>query len=311
MKTEKCLADLQLEVIYNDKCIQCGSCGAFCQNITYDGGKLNFKKQCSETVGVCYNFCPRSELNIPDLDMKMFGKKRDDQALGVYIKAVKASLANNDLGDVTAALLISALEAGSIDSVVLGDANVEKALEPVIITSKDEILANAGERKGLGPLVQGAGHAIKKGLDKIAVVGRPCHAQGLAKIRTSTDFKVNQDKIALVIAQFCLAQGKGCSVCMDYSGEFADISIDAKTGDMLIRTEFGQSVVDKAVEAGNIEIENAKISDMQDKATNKKITNYKKVIAKSNDVVTADYVKLDTDGLKKVLEESRKPKAKK
>ncbi|HME54040.1 MAG TPA: Coenzyme F420 hydrogenase/dehydrogenase, beta subunit C-terminal domain [Candidatus Lokiarchaeia archaeon] len=309
MKTEKCLADLQLEVIYNDKCVQCGSCGAFCQNIFYEGGKLNFKEQCSETVGVCYNFCPRSELNLPDLDMKMFGKKRDDQALGVYLKAAKASLANADLGDVTAALLVSALEAGSIDSVVLGNANVEKALEPVICKSKDEIVANAGERKGLGPIVQGAGKAIKDGLDKIAVVGRPCHAQGLAKIKTSTDFKVNQDKIALVIAQFCLAQGKGCPVCLDYSGEFADISLDAKTGEMLIRTDFGQGIVDKAIEAGYIEIEDADVSGMQDKASNKKITNYKKILAKSNDVVTADYVKLDTDGLKKVLAETKKPKA--
>ena len=308
MKTEKCLADLQLEVIYNDKCIQCGSCGAFCPNITYEEGKLNFKEQCSETVGVCYNFCPRSELNLPDLDIKMYGKKRDDQALGVYLKAVKATLANADLGDVTTAMLVSALDAGSIDSVVLGNANVEKALEPVICKSKDEIMANSGERKGLGPLVQGVGKAIKQGLDRIAIVGRPCHAQGLAKIRTSTDFKVNQDKIALVIAQFCLAQGKGCPVCMDYSGEFADIALDAKTGEMLIRTESGQNVVDKAVEAGYIEIEDADVAGMQEKATNKKITNYKKVLAKSNDVVTADYVKLDVAGMKKVLEESKKAK---
>ena len=33
MKTEKCLADLQLEVIYNDKCIMCGSCVRVCSEV--------------------------------------------------------------------------------------------------------------------------------------------------------------------------------------------------------------------------------------------------------------------------------------
>jgi coenzyme F420-reducing hydrogenase beta subunit len=298
MKTEKCLADLQLEVIYNDKCIMCGSCGAFCQNIYYEGAKLNYKEQCSETVGVCYNFCPRSELNIPELDMKIFGKKRDDQALGVYSKALKATLKNGSMKDITTALLVAALESGLIDSVVLGSAKVEKALEPVLCKSKDEILANAGDRKGLGPLVQGVGQAIKKKQEKIAIVGRPCHAQGLAKIRKNPDFLVNQDKIALVISHACLAQGKGCPVCIDYSGEFADISVEVKTGETLVRSDAGQKAVDAAVKKGYIEAGPGSIEAMQKAAATKRVKNFVKVLTKSNDVVTADYVKLDMSGLK-------------
>ncbi|NMC03769.1 MAG: hypothetical protein GYA24_01090 [Candidatus Lokiarchaeota archaeon] len=298
MKTEKCLADLQLEVIYNDKCIMCGSCGAFCQNIYYDGGKLNYKEQCSETVGVCYNFCPRSELNIPELEMKIFGKKREDQALGVYIKAIKATLKNTSMKDITSAVLVAALESGLIDSAVLGSATVEKALDPVLCKSKDEILANAGERKGLGPLVQGVGHAIKNKQERIALVGRPCHAQGLAKIRKNADFLVNQDKIALVIAHACLAQGKGCPVCIDYSGEFADISIDVKTGELLVRSAAGQSAIDAAVKKGYIEVAAGNIEAMQKTAATKRVKNFTKVLAKSNDVVSADYIKVDMNGMK-------------
>nr|MDO8113971.1 Coenzyme F420 hydrogenase/dehydrogenase, beta subunit C-terminal domain [Candidatus Sigynarchaeota archaeon] len=306
MKTEKCLADLQLEVIYNDKCIQCGSCGAFCQNIFYEGGKVNYKEQCSETVGVCYNFCPRSELNVPELDIKMFGKKRDNQALGVYSKAVKATLKKSSLKDVTAALLVAAMDLKAIDCAVVGSAKVDKSIDPVICTKTDEILANAGERKGFGPLVQMAGNAIRKKFEKIAVVGRPCHAQGLVKIRTSKDFLVNQDKIALVITQFCLAQGKGCPVCLDYTGEFADISIDAKSGEALIRTELGQKVLDKAAKAGYIEIADADIKGMENKAMNKKTSNFKKVLAKNNDLLAADYVKVDMAWLKSLGEEPKK-----
>ncbi len=298
MKTEKCLADLQLEVIYNDKCILCGSCGAFCQNISYEGGKLIYKEQCSETVGVCYNFCPRSELNIPELDMRIFGKKREDQALGVYNKALKATLKNGSMKDVTTALLVAALETGLIDSAVLGNAKVDKALEPVLCKSKDEIVANAGERKGLGPIVQGVGQAIKKKHDRIAVVGRPCHAQGLAKIRKNPDFLVNQDKIALVITHTCLAQGKGCTVCIDYAGDFADLSIDFKTGEALVRSEAGQKAVDAAVKKGYIEVGQGNIEAMQKAAATKRVKNFVKVLAKSSDVVSADYVKVDMNGMK-------------
>ncbi len=298
MKTEKCLADLQLEVIYNDKCIQCGSCGAFCQNIYYEGGKLNYKEQCSETVGVCYNFCPRSELNIPELEMKIFGKKREDQALGVYTKAIKATLKNASMKDVTTALLVAALDSGLIDSAVLGNAKVDKALEPVLCKSKDELIANAGERKGLGPLVQGVGQAIKKKQERIALVGRPCHAQGLAKIRKNPDFLVNQDKIALVISHTCLAQGKGCPVCIDYSGEFSDISIDVKTGDMLVRSDAGQKAVDAAVKKGYIEAGQGNVEAMQKTAATKRVKNFAKVLAKSSDVVSTDYVKVDMSGMR-------------
>nr|MDO8086180.1 coenzyme F420 hydrogenase/dehydrogenase beta subunit N-terminal domain-containing protein [Candidatus Sigynarchaeum springense] len=298
MKTEKCLADLQLEVIYNDKCILCGSCGAFCSNIYYEGGKLNYKEQCSETVGVCYNFCPRSELNLPELDMKIFGKKREDQALGVYIKAIKATLKNGSLKDITTALLVAALETGMVGSAVMGSAKVDKALEPVLCKSKDEIVANAGERKGLGPIVQGVGQAIKQKQEKIAVVGRPCHAQGLAKIRKNPDFLVNQDKIALVIVHACLAQGKGCTVCIDYAGDFSDLSIDVKTGEMLVRSDAGQQAIDAAVKKGYIEVGQGNIEAMQKAAATKRVKNFVKVLAKGSDVVSADYVKVDMAGMK-------------
>ena len=296
MKTEKCLADLQLEVIYNDKCIRCGACGAFCPNITFEGGNMAFKEQCSETVGVCYNFCPRSELDLHGLDQRLFGKDREDFALGVYEKAAQATLAGkpgkSSPKDVTTALLLAAMDAGIIDSAVLGNAAIDKALEPVTCTTKDEIMANGGERKGLGPLVWGVGAAIKAGNQHVAVVGRPCHAQAIAKIK-GPDFGVKQERIALVIAQFCLAQGKGCTTCIDYSGEFADISIDPKTGDLLIRSALGQQVVDAAVKAKAIKLGETNIATIQDAATKKKTKNFQKVLAKASGRIEVDYLKLD------------------
>lgn len=302
MKIEKCLTDLQLEVIYNDKCIKCGTCGAFCPNIYFDEGEVKYKEQCSETVGICYNSCPRTILNIPDLDLKIFGQKRENQALGVFKKAVKAKLKDSSLKDVTSALLITALEKQMIDCAVLGDANVEKRVEPVICKSKDEILSNAGERKGLGPLVWKAGEAIKQGMEKIALVGRPCHGQGVAKVLKNEDFLVQQEKIALVISHFCLAQGKGCNVCLDYTGEFSDISLNPKTGEMLIRSDLGEQLVNTAVASGKITTKDIDTSSIEEMATKKKVKNFLKVVAKNNGKIEVDYAKIDINLLKDMVE---------
>lgn len=301
MKIEKCLMDLQLEVIYNDKCIKCGSCGAYCPNIYFEEGEVKYKEQCSETVGICYNACPRASLNIPEMDEKIFGQKRENQALGVYKKAVKAELKDSSLKDVTSALLVTAMESGTIDCAVLPNAGVEKRLEPVLCISKDDILKNAGERKGLGPMVWGVGEAMKKGNEKIAIVGRPCHAQGVGKILKNPDFLVGQDKIKLVLSHFCLAQGKGCTFCLDYVGEFADISLDPKTGDMLIKSDQGEALVNAAVSAGKISISDIDASAIEEKAIKKKAKNLLKLIAKNGGKVEVDYAKLDGDYMKSLL----------
>ncbi|MHA1682495.1 MAG: Coenzyme F420 hydrogenase/dehydrogenase, beta subunit C-terminal domain [Promethearchaeota archaeon] len=298
MKIEKCLSDLQLEVIYNDKCIKCGSCGAFCPNIYFEEGEMKYTEQCSETVGVCYNFCPRGELDIPALDMKIFGEKRQNQAIGVFKKAVNARLNDGSLQDVATALLVQALEEGIIDSAVLGDAKVEKRIEPVICKSKDEIVANAGERRGFGPIVGKVGEAISKGSKKIGVLGRPCHGQGLAKIIKNRDFLVQQDRIKLVISQFCLAQGKACAHCLDYTGEFSDLSLSQKNGDLIIRSSVGEDLVNKAVASGKISVTDIGISAIEETATKKKVKNFLKILAKSKGMVEADYLKLDVDNLK-------------
>lgn len=302
MKIERCLTDLQLEVIYNDSCIKCGSCGAFCPNIYFDEGNVKYKEQCSETVGICYNACPRAHLDVAALDKKIFGKARENQALGVYSKALRATLKDQSLKDVATALLASALDAGLIDSAVVPDASVDKRLEPVICKEKAQLVANAGERKGLGPIVAGAGKAIHEGNEAVAVLGRPCHGQGIAKLLKSEDFLVQQEKIKLLVSQFCLAQGKGCTLCLDYSGEFSDISLDPKTGDILVRTPFGQKVIDNAISAGVISVNDIDVAEIAETAMKKKSKNVLKVLAKNKESIEIGFLKIDAPGMKALLQ---------
>ena len=62
LKVEKCSQDLENEVIYAVLCIHCGSCNAFCPHMDFnqDNGEAYVVDVCTETVGLCYNACPRT-----------------------------------------------------------------------------------------------------------------------------------------------------------------------------------------------------------------------------------------------------------
>ena len=86
MKIEKSSQDLENEVIFGDLCIHCGSCNAFCPHMDFnpETGLPYVVDECAETVGLCYNSCPRSFLPISEIEQKMYGKIRIDLAVGVY-----------------------------------------------------------------------------------------------------------------------------------------------------------------------------------------------------------------------------------
>ena len=89
MKIEKASPDLETEVIFAGICAHCGACGTFCPHIEYQkDGLPKILDACNETIGQCYNSCPRTTLNISEIEKETFGKIRDDEFLGCYEKTV-------------------------------------------------------------------------------------------------------------------------------------------------------------------------------------------------------------------------------
>ena len=302
MKIEKASPNLEAEVIFKGLCAHCGACGTFCPHIEYQNDGLpKILDACNEVVGQCYNSCPRTSFNISELEEKMFGKPREDEYLGYYTTAVlvksKKSIVN--------ALIEIAFKNSLVDSFVVPKNKSKKPINniPNLVTKPKGVPVLSGKNlEYTGPLITGVNKAYLSGLKSIGLVGNPCHFQGIAKM-TYNDFRTGIKTQSLKIAIMCAAGGAtGCQYCIDYAGEFSDISysdIGLEKGQaiLLIRTLLGQKLVDYAVKAKNIEIvsDSPDLTKIQQLAMKKKKRNIDNLLKLQSGKI--GYLELDSKGL--------------
>jgi len=273
-------------------------------------GEAYVVDECTETVGLCYNSCPRSFLPVSEIELKLYGQNRIDLGVGVYKDIVQAKAKKGD--NMFAALIEAAFDAGLVKYMIMGKPSGNKP--PV---SFPEICDNAADAVKLaptktmdnaGPLVTGIGQAYLSKKTDVGIVANPCHLQGLAKILTS-DFNTGAEITSLKIAYACSSGGMaGCKYCTDFSGEFSDVSVSpwgAPKPDVLliIRTEIGQKVVDAAKSKGLIEITNTNpdLSEMKKFMNKKRKKNFRTLMGK--DLISANYLKLNVEEFKDLLED--------
>ena len=313
MKVEKSSQDLENEVIYSGLCIHCGSCNAFCPHMDFsqETGEAYVVDECSETIGLCYNACPRTFLPISEIEQELFGQARVDIAVGVYKDIVQVKSGNKD--EILYNLALAAFESGVIKHMVLGEPKSKKppvAFPVVVDNAKDaKKYIPKATMDNAGPLITGIGRAYLDKKRDIGIIANPCHIQGLAKILVS-DFNTGAERTSLKIAFACSSGGmSGCKYCTDFSGEFSDISYSpwgAPKGSgealLIIRTNIGQKVVDYAIKNKLIEVTNAKpdLSEMKRFLNKKRKKNFLNLIGR--ELITAKYLKLNIDELKDIME---------
>jgi coenzyme F420-reducing hydrogenase beta subunit len=275
-------------------------------------GEAYVVDECAETVGLCYNSCPRSFLPISEIEMKLFGKTRIDLAVGVYKDIIQVKSKNKD--DILYNLVVAGFEAGIIKHIVLSEVKSKKppvAFPVVVDNAKDaKKFIPKATSENAGPLITGIGQAYKDYKRDIGILANPCHIQGLAKILIS-DFNTGAERTSLRIAYACSSGGMtGCKYCTDFSGEFSDISYSpwgAPKGSgeafLIIRTDVGQKIVDVAVKKKLIEITdpNPDLSEMKKFLNKKRKKNFLTLLGKN--LITAKYLNLNIDELKDILEE--------
>ncbi|MFX1587960.1 MAG: Coenzyme F420 hydrogenase/dehydrogenase, beta subunit C-terminal domain [Promethearchaeota archaeon] len=312
MKIEKSSQDLENEVIYAGLCIHCGSCNAFCPHMDFnkETGEAFVVDECAETIGLCYNACPRTFLPVSDIEEKLFGQTRVDLAVGVYkdIIQVKSKTKDNILYN----LVLAAFESDVVKHFVLSEKKDKKSPAfPVVVDDAKDAKQYIPQKTAdnAGPLITGIGKAYLDKKRDIGIIANPCHLQGLSKILTS-DFNTGAERTSLKIAMACSTGGMdGCKYCTDFSGEFSDISYSSwgapkGSGEafLIIRTDVGQKIVDYAIKKKYLEITNKEpdLSEMKKFLNNKRKKNFKTLMGKH--LISAKYLELSIDELKDLLE---------
>jgi coenzyme F420 hydrogenase subunit beta len=210
------LRNINVERVYNTGlCTQCGTCAALCPNsaitMEWDGSSgycLSVDGDLCHNCGLCYKICPGHEVNFQQLSNRFLGYGTDNWRIGRYISIYSGYTIEKNLrweaasGGIVTALLIAALKNGEIDGAVVTRMNPESPLEPLtsLATTEEEIFEARGSK--YCPV---ASNLILRDVlysdGKYAVVGLPCHIQGLRKAQTHN--RKLREKVAFVISIFC------------------------------------------------------------------------------------------------------------
>jgi coenzyme F420 hydrogenase subunit beta len=183
-------------VVKSGLCTGCGTCVGICpQNamemiIDQDKGvyiPLVNEERCND-CGLCFRICPGHMVNFKHLSREFLGQDLLDNPLGNHLNCYSGYAADQEIrynaasGGVVTALLISALEDGLIDGALVTKMKEDSPLEPqpFIARSKEDIISASKSKYCPVP----ANVALREIMEKegrYAVVGLPCHIQGVRK----------------------------------------------------------------------------------------------------------------------------------
>lgn len=206
------------QVVKDGLCTGCGTCIALCPKeaikLTIDEKKGIYVPELNEekcdNCSICYKVCPGHEVDFKVLNLEIFGKEPEDILIGNYLSIYVGHSTdygiryNSSSGGLVTQLLIFALEEGLINGALMTKMKKDNPLEPepFIARTKEEII-KASKSKYCPVPANTALRAILDGEkgERFAVVGLPCHIQGIRKAE-----QVNRklkEKIVLHIGIVC------------------------------------------------------------------------------------------------------------
>ena len=199
-------------------CTGCGTCAAICPKdaikLVINPAKGIYIPRINETkcsqCGICFEVCPGHSVDFKQLNTDIFGKQQGDILLGNYFKCYTGYSTDYDIrynsasGGLVTQLLIFALEEKIIDGALVTRMKKDNPLEPepFIARTREEIIEASKSKYCPVP----ANIALKEILEskegeKFAVVGLPCHIQGIRKAEAVN--KKLRDSIILHLGLFC------------------------------------------------------------------------------------------------------------
>jgi coenzyme F420 hydrogenase subunit beta len=185
--------DLEAGIIDTGECTVCGACITACpdSHIKFVENRPKRAKRAMDCVGchTCYDACYmlRHEL-IKDIEGSAIGWGKKE-SIGLYRRIVAARTKDPKVtkecqdGGIVTTLLLYALDTGFIDgALVVGREGWAPAV--CVAQTRDEIIHAAGTRYGVVPVLKALRAAVvDHGLDKVCVVGSPCHIQSIRYLK--------------------------------------------------------------------------------------------------------------------------------
>ncbi len=208
-KTKGC-KELISEVIDKDLCCLCGACAGSCPYLESYKGRIVQLETCTRDDGQCYQYCPRTPVDMDALSENVFGAPYSEAEMGT-VKEVFMARANSgtiqgkaQYGGTTTALLSLAMEEGLIDSALLTRTNEDKTPSPFVAKSSEEILQAAGSNYMACSVLEAYNHLPEDSSDALAVVAVPCQVLAASQMKMEQpEHRSSTDNIKLVIGLFC------------------------------------------------------------------------------------------------------------
>lgn len=192
--------DLRKDVIDGGLCTGCGACVSLCplEILRMEDHPVRIRESdvCRE-CGVCYSQCPRGGLGIVT-----------DHGIGKYTEIFSARARDEKIrlvaqdGGVATLLAKMLIEMDVVDAVIC-TVGKNRAL-PAIIYDSSKVLEAGGSRYNVSSVLSLIRTAVDGGMEKLAVIGLPCHVQAVAGMRDGNVNPRIKDAISYVIGLFCM-----------------------------------------------------------------------------------------------------------
>lgn len=210
MPENKGLKALEGQVLEEDLCVGCGACASLCPYLRSWQGRIVKLHDCDLTEGRCFDYCPRTEVDINRLYQAVFHEEYRGLDIGPMRLVVAARAADPDLrsrgqaGGVVSALMDLALREGFAHAAILTERRANLLPEGRIVRDPGEILTLAGSGYVAGPTLEAFNTGSFEKEECIALVGLPCQVTALTKMRVSKmDRRPPVDQVVMVIGLFC------------------------------------------------------------------------------------------------------------
>jgi coenzyme F420 hydrogenase subunit beta len=178
---------LKTEVLTTSACALCGACLDWCPYLKNLEDHLVLRFDCPVSEqGRCYSVCPRTFTDWQAVNEHFLAGIDYDPDIGAFqtvyrVKSRQPIRGQQDGGTVSALLRTTLLEK-LVDGVLVTGSEDPFTPLPFLMEDASQIEQAAGSRFLASPSLRKIIEAREKGMDKLAVVGRPCQVQALRKM---------------------------------------------------------------------------------------------------------------------------------